>query len=753
MSASTARVNALPAMEVKPFASGSEHLLAELERLRCVVHAEVLRLRAANLLTENQFRGLYVSDEQIDAILNAVPAQTAASNTADSARREIRALELLAATLEKTIAAQCAASAAAGIALPLKRLATLYSLSAFECDALLLSLAPEIDSTFETLYSYAQNDVTRKRPTVGLILRLLAVTAQERLDLRAMFTAAGRLLEIPLVRFSDEAQDREAALLSRAVRPEERIVDFLLGSPELDGRIRGFTHCVEPVRPLAMLHFPGELAEALQRAAHALRSNGGILFFHGPPGAGKRAGAEALSGEAGRKLIVADIGQAQAAGAPPAATLALLRREARLCEANLLLAHAGSWLAEDDAHRQQRISLCQSLSHSIAGSDSVLFVASESPWPVVESALSCAWSTFEFPTPGFLDRKQLWLEGFDAIAATPPPGTAAALANRFVLTGGQILGACRAARTHAVLCGHDPATLTAIDFEAEARAQSNQSLQRRAQKVERTYDWPHLVLPPRTVRQLREVCAAEKYRSVIHVDWGFDRRQMQGKGLNVLFCGPSGTGKTMSAGIVARELGLDLYKIDLSTVVSKYIGETEKQLSQIFREAQSSNAILFFDEADAIFGKRSEVKDAHDRYANIEVAYLLQKMEEYEGIVILATNFRKNIDDAFTRRIHYIVEFPFPEPEYRERIWRSMVPADAPLADDVDFGFLGRQFELAGGNIRNAALVAACYAAEDGGPIRMQHCVLAVARELQKMGKLPSRSDFREYYDLACERD
>jgi SpoVK/Ycf46/Vps4 family AAA+-type ATPase len=203
---------------------------------------------------------------------------------------------------------------------------------------------------------------------------------------------------------------------------------------------------------------------------------------------------------------------------------------------------------------------------------------------------------------------------------------------------------------------------------------------------------------------------------------------------------------------VARELGLDLYKIDLSTVVSKYIGETEKQLSQIFHEAQSSNSILFFDEADAIFGKRSEVKDAHDRYANIEVAYLLQKMEEYEGIVILATNFRKNIDEAFTRRIHYIVEFPFPEASYRERIWRNLVPASAPLGDDVNFPFLARQFELAGGNIRNVVFAAASLAAESGGAIGMEHFVLATARELQKMGKMPSRSDFREYYDLTRER-
>ena len=198
-----------------------------------------------------------------------------------------------------------------------------------------------------------------------------------------------------------------------------------------------------------------------------------------------------------------------------------------------------------------------------------------------------------------------------------------------------------------------------------------------------------------------------------------------------------------------RVLERDLYKIDLSNVVSKYIGETEKNLSRIFREAQASNAILFFDEADALFGKRSEVKDAHDRYANIEVAYLLQQMEEYRGIVILATNLSKNIDDAFARRMQHSIEFPLPDVVSRERIWRGMFPASAPLAKDIDFGFLARQFELAGGNIRNIVLAGALLAAEEGkGSIRMEHLVVAVARELQKLGKMPSQANFRHYYEL-----
>ncbi|MCA9957909.1 MAG: ATP-binding protein, partial [Anaerolineales bacterium] len=215
------------------------------------------------------------------------------------------------------------------------------------------------------------------------------------------------------------------------------------------------------------------------------------------------------------------------------------------------------------------------------------------------------------------------------------------------------------------------------------------------------------------------------------------------------FAGESGTGKTMAADIMAHELGLDLYKIDLSSLVSKYIGETEKNLNRIFTEAATSNAILFFDEADAIFGKRSEVKDSHDRYANIEISYLLQRMETYDGVVILATNLRANMDDAFTRRLHFVVEFPFPETEDRERIWRVNVPAQTPLAADVDFHALAERFRLAGGSIRNIILAAAFLAATDGEALGMTHLLHATRREFQKMGRLIDKRLFQ----LATARD
>jgi SpoVK/Ycf46/Vps4 family AAA+-type ATPase len=247
---------------------------------------------------------------------------------------------------------------------------------------------------------------------------------------------------------------------------------------------------------------------------------------------------------------------------------------------------------------------------------------------------------------------------------------------------------------------------------------------------------------------LREMCYCLKHRPLVYGEWGFERKMPLGKGLNALFYGPSGTGKTMAAEIMADELKLDLYKIDLSQVVSKYIGETEKNLDKIFTEAKTSNAILFFDEADAIFGKRSEVKDAHDRYANIEISYLLQKMEEYEGITILTTNLRKNMDEAFVRRLRFSIEFPLPDESDRRRIWEVTFPSEAPKCDDIDFGYLARQFKVTGGNIKNIVLYSAFLAAEDGKIIYMRHIIKAVKREFQKMGKLYTDEDFGKYFHL-----
>lgn len=264
------------------------------------------------------------------------------------------------------------------------------------------------------------------------------------------------------------------------------------------------------------------------------------------------------------------------------------------------------------------------------------------------------------------------------------------------------------------------------------------------QKIAPRYTWEDIVLPKEKRKQLREICNYVKHHPKSYEEWG--QRRALGEGLNALFVGPSGTGKTMAAEIIAHELRLDMYKIDLSMVVSKYVGETEKNLNKIFEGTKESNAILFFDEADALFGKRSEVKDSHDRYANIEINYLLQRMEEHEGVVILATNQGKNMDPAFVRRMHFIAEFSFPNKKHRLEIWKKMFPEKTSVGD-IDLDFLSR-LKFSGGDISNIALTAAFLATESSDEVKMKHVVKAVKREFQKKGKVYGKEELGKYYHL-----
>jgi SpoVK/Ycf46/Vps4 family AAA+-type ATPase len=271
---------------------------------------------------------------------------------------------------------------------------------------------------------------------------------------------------------------------------------------------------------------------------------------------------------------------------------------------------------------------------------------------------------------------------------------------------------------------------------AAARLETGSDLDTLARRLQPRHTWSDIVLPDDPRGQLEQVCARVRCRQRVLGDWGFARRLGPNAGVNALFSGPPGTGKTMAAEVLATELGLDLYKIDLSSVVSKYIGETEKNLERIFSAAESANVILFFDEADALFGKRSEVRDSHDRYANVEISYLLQRMEEYDGLAILASNLRQNMDEAFTRRLHFIVEFPFPGESDRRRIWDAHFPPELPREPDVDSASLARSYKLAGGSIRSIVLDAAFLAAAESRSMSARHLRQAAKREYQKMGKV-----------------
>lgn len=270
----------------------------------------------------------------------------------------------------------------------------------------------------------------------------------------------------------------------------------------------------------------------------------------------------------------------------------------------------------------------------------------------------------------------------------------------------------------------------------------------KARKLKVRYTFNDLILPKEIMEELNSICARIRNTGIVFDEWGFGEKLSYGKGLSMVFSGEPGTGKTMAAHAIARELNLEIYQIDLSQMVSKYIGETEKNLSDIFNEAKRSNAILFFDEADALFGKRTAITNSNDKYANVETSFLLQKIEEYEGVTILSSNFLKNMDKAFMRRMNHIIEFHLPNCEQRLKIWEGIFPKEAPLCSTVDLNFLASHFDLSGGNIKNIALRAAFIAAERMDAITMKDLLFATKEELHKIGKVFVSDKLEEYADL-----
>ncbi len=621
----------------------------------------------------------------------------------------------------------------------LRRLKSAFQLASFDLDLILVALAPELDLRYERLYAYLQDDVTRRRPSVDLAFNLLCTSPEDKVARRAHVAATAPLCRHGLLSLLVDPQQVRPPLLAQYLKLDGQIISYLLADDTLDARLTSCCEWAEPAATLADLPVDSELKQAMARLAIQTRERQRPLrlYFQGPPGVGKRGVAEALASLLGAPLLVADLTRIEITVEEFAAALTALFRTALLQEAMLYCTGVDTLLASERARQYQ------DLLNGIGKHAGVVILAGSQAWrPAADPTL--AIQAIRFPALDFPQRRA-YLE--TCLAASGIALTAReleALAGRLQLSpeqiSGTVAGAVNLARWRGALTATRPdetpdSQPTLAELFAAARAQSDHHLHDLARKITPRCTWDDLVLPADEWAQLKEICQQAKHRNTVYEQWCFGRKLALGKGLNVLFSGPPGTGKTMAGDVIANELCLTLYKIDLSQVVSKYIGETEKNLDRIFTAAQSTNAILFFDEADALFGKRSEVKDAHDRYANIEVGYLLQKMEEYEGIAILATNLRSQMDDAFVRRMHAIVEFPFPDEMHRRRIWEVMFPPEAPLAKDVDFAVLAREVKLAGGNIRNIALTAAFYAADAGVTIGMAHLLRSARREHQKIGR------------------
>ncbi|MER8234215.1 AAA family ATPase [Streptomyces sp. NPDC094049] len=583
-------------------------------------------------------------------------------------------------------------------------LARAFGLGPLDAHILVAALAPDVDRGFETLYGYLNDDVGRRRATVALALDLAGTGpadpgARDRFHPAAPLRAGGLL----------DVEDEDRPLPGRSLRVPERVVAHLLGDDgRLDGRLLGAG--VE-------LLSPGAGAAVAPPSALGLRvAAAGPVTVHlreRVPGAAVDGVVAALLA-AGRPVLRHRPESTEPAERTTAVARALLR-EARLRGAALVVEPL-----PDRPGPLVRALAASGTTVVLAGAD-----APDPRWaPEAELiALDGAPST---SGTGDLWRQELGDEtvDFDLGEATAP----------FRLSGEQVRRAARAARA---LAAFEGTALTLAQVQRSARLVSAPLLDSRARRVRPAVGFADLVLPPEPMGMLRELTGRARHRDRVLGDWRLRTGGGRGRGVVALFAGDSGTGKTLGAEVVAGELGLDLYMVDLSAVVDKYVGETEKNLERIFAEVDRTDCVLLFDEADAVFGKRSEVKSSHDRYANLESAYLLQRLEAFDGIAVLTTNLRANIDEAFTRRLDLVVDFPFPDPGQRVELWRTCL-AGAPCGADVEeeIARCAVEFELAGGAIRSAAVTAGYLAASRGSSVTGEDIRAGARREYLKAGRL-----------------
>ena len=580
-----------------------------------------------------------------------------------------------------------------------------FGLSGFERDLLLLCAGAEMDAELARACALAHGDTGRPWVTFSLALATLesphwsALTPQRPLR-------RWRLIDI----------DNHAGLAASRLRIDERVLHFLVGINELDVRL---AHLLRPA--LALPRQAGSHAATTQAALAALdtgrEADPGqwpVIVLEGDDPAAQEDIATRCADALGLACLTIQPEDIPLAAEERAALITLWQREATLLGAALLVVVSDPVSAAGEAARV--------LIERIGG---LCLVA-------CPSALALITPNLRFPVnkPAGADRRQLWIDTLGPAGAHRAGPELDRAASHFRLGSRAVQSIAKTLQTSlAVPSGDDRATAPGPLWNG-CRQESRGGLDNLAQRLETTADWDSLVLPEAQLAVLRQIAAHLRQRFKVQEEWGFAAQGSRGLGLATLFAGESGTGKTLAAEVLAHTLNLDLYRIDLSAVVSKYIGETEKNLRKVFDAAEDCGAILLFDEADALFGKRTEVKDSHDRHANIEVSYLLQRMEAYHGLAVLTTNLKSSLDTAFLRRLRFVVQFPFPDQEQRLALWQRAFPAATPTRD-LDLDKLSR-LSMTGGSIRNIAINAAFLAADGGEPVGMNHLQQAAHTEASK---------------------
>ncbi len=727
------------AQSARPYDDPRQHLEELLVRVR-----QLLRRyhdRHKQRYTESPVGGLhtFVTVFEMEAILS----QEGPPEVIDRA-----ALDLL----DDRLAARAAATREAGHELPLSLLAKRLGLDAAACDLVVCAAAAEISVDMQRAYRHAYADFTARHGTVLFFEELLEESGISRDAVRAAVAPHAPLIRYGLLHLlpeDDSVVDPPPSLLRITATP--RLVTFLLGGDAAEVDLPASIQVRYGDAPQVVMD--PELEGQAERAitwARAELWGGRRVVFEGPEGAGRRALIHKYAGG----VVSLDV-EALPEDPDQALThLHLATCEARVRGLPLFLSGLDSLHAKREVAKQAAV-----VFERLKRERGPLFVGVERSFNALDGMLSTEPGRvvpLELPFPNHELQRRIWSQYLPRGARLERSVSLGDLAGRYNMTGGKIRAAMANAVARAAVREPDDVVVTGQELTEAIRHQLAHRLGDLAGRVSTPFTRDDLIVPKRVIRRMEEILVFYRQRSKVLFQWGFDKKLAYGRGLSALFSGPPGTGKTMAAAVLARELGMEIFQVDLSQIIDKYIGETEKKMARIFDEAGRGQAILLFDEADSVFAKRTEVRNSTDRYANVGVNFLLQRMESYEGITILTTNLESAIDEAFKRRIRFKVHFPMPDRAGRDALWRTMIPPEALQDSELYFDELAAEFELVGADIKNVVFRAASIAAEEDEPISyelLRGCAKDIYRDRGKLVRDDDEDDEEAEADSGYDRD
>jgi len=735
----SARNNSESSAEVKcnlePFASNQEYLTNELLKLDLIlsVYTVSFREKLQQMEKLNPAGQAYISHEEIDFLLARTNPK--ANKQSQHTSKLLDQID----QLEQQIDQRVKLTGETGKNLPLSMVCHFFSLSYLELQLILLCLAQELEQKYDKIFAYLQDDIARKRPSLELALNLLSQRGENKWSLRALLNDNSQLFRSGILHIIEDPYNPSGCgSLGKMLKLDERILNYILEVDGFGNRLNNVVKKIEPVHCFDETALSGITKKELQltlknhlESSKRKRQNL-IINLYGSQASEQVEVSHAACAEISTKFLLLDMQYLSNVDIEWNSQIHDCLKESLLQQLPLLIVNIDKYKFSDEGQPKKLTYLFDMIDEY----GWLTFVVSNKPC-VNETLLryrTIQIKTINVPARDIHEQRETWRQYCSQFDLKLSESVINNLTNKFSFNGLQIYHLVKSLAMEKTIHRYEQVDENLI--ENLCRAESNHSLEELAVKVKPHYRWNDIVLPSNVKSHLQSICNQVEHHDKVFNEWGFGEKLAYGKGLSALFSGLPGTGKTMAAQVIANELGLDLYKINLANVISKYIGETEKNLEKIFQSAEHSNSILLFDECDAIFGKRTEVSDSHDRYANIEVSFLLQKMEEYCGIVLLTTNQKKNMDDAFVRRIRFIVEFPFPDRFSREEIWRCHFPRLTPVVANVDFSSLAEKYSISGGSIKNIVLNAAFLAANDGCDISIEHIIESTRTEFEKIGKL-----------------